>query len=172
MKGTKMPENIKLSDERILQIFVNKMITEKTPQGLDEASRDKIGRVLIEQLNQRMEYALIAALPDDRLAELNDLLDQNGDGAAIDRVFDESGVDYDEVSRRALEEFRREYLEHGDNAALIRIADEQTAEFLRSTPAGQGHAADLDAIYAAHAEEDKAIDMKYGGQMVAAGENI
>ncbi len=160
-----MPENIKLSDERILQIFVNKMITEKTPQGLDEASRDKIGRVLIEQLNQRMEYALIAALPDDRLAELNDLLDQNGDGAAIDRVFDE-------VSRRALEEFRREYLEHGDNAALIRIADEQTAEFLRSTPAGQGHAADLDAIYAAHAEEDKAIDMKYGGQMVAAGENI
>lgn len=167
-----MPENIKLSDERILQIFVSKMITEKTPQGLDEASRDKISRVLIEQLNQRMEYALIAALPDDKLNALNDLLDQNGDDAAIDRIFDESGVDFDAVSKRTLDEFRQEYLKHGDNAALIRMADEEMAQFLQTAPAGQGHAADLDAIYAAHAEEDKAIDMKYGGQMVAAGENI
>jgi len=172
MKGARMPENIKLSDERILQIFVNKMITEKTPQGLDDEDRDKISRVLIEQLNQRMEYALIAALPDDKLAELNDLLDGDGDSEAIDRVFDTSGVDFDAVSKQTLEAFRQEYLQRGDNAALIRLADEQTAAFLRSAPAGQGHAPELDEIYAAHADEDKAIDMKYSTQMATAGENI
>lgn len=172
MKGARMPENIKLSDERILQIFVNKMITKKTPQGLDDEDRDKISRVLIEQLNQRMEYALIAALPDDKLAELNDLLDSDGDSEAINHVFDDSGVDFDAVSKQTLEAFRQEYLQTGDNAALIRLADEQTAAFLRSAPEGQGHTPDLDAIYAAHAEEDRAIDMKYSNQMAVAGENI
>ena len=172
MKGAIMPQDINLSDERILQIFVNKMITEKTPQGLDDGDRDKISRVLIEQLNQRMEYALIAALPDDKLTELNNLLDNNGKDDAIDGVFDNSGVDFDAVSQQTLEAFRQEYLEHGDNAALIKLADEQTAAFLSSAPVGQGHAPDLDAIYAAHADEDRAIDMKYSTQMATVGENI
>lgn len=167
-----MPQDINLSDERILQIFVNKMITEKTPQGLDDGDRDKISRVLIEQLNQRMEYALIAALPDDKLTELNNLLDNNDKDDAIDGVFDNSGVDFDAVSQQTLEAFRQEYLEHGDNAALIKLADEQTAAFLSSAPVGQGHAPDLDAIYAAHADEDRAIDMKYSTQMATVGENI
>lgn len=167
-----MPENIKLSDEGILRIFVRKMIAEKTPQGLSDEDRDKISRVLIDQLNERMEYAMIAALPDDKLTALNDLLDANsGDNAAIDRIFDESGVDFDAVSKRTLEEFRQEYLQNGDNASLIRLADAQKAEFLRSAPEGQGHAPELDAIYAAHAEEDQAIDMAYNRQMVMAGEN-
>lgn len=166
-----MPENINLSDERVLRIFVSKLITEKTPQGLEDEDRDKISRVLIEQLNERMEYALIAALPDESLAKLNDLLDNDDDSDAIDQVFDTSGVDFDAVARRTLDEFRRDYLANGDNAALIRLADEQMAEFLRTTPAGQGHSPELDAIYAAHAEEDRAIDMKYG-QMVAAGESL
>lgn len=115
---------------------------------------------------------MIAALPDDKLAELNDLLDQEDASEAINRVFDDSGVDFDAVAKQTLEAFRKEYLEKGDNDALIKAADEQTAAFLRSAPEGQGHSPDLDAIYAAHAEEDKAIDMKFSRQMAAAGENM
>ena len=166
-----MPENIGLSDERIMQIYVNKMVTDKSGQDLDEEDVDKITRVLISQLNERLEHAVISALPDEALAELNDLLDENGTTEEIDRVFDESGMDFDAVVKQTLEDFRQDYLQNGDNAALIKKADEQTAEFLATAPEGQGHEAELDDIYKANAAEDKDIDMKYGS-IATAGENL
>lgn len=148
-----MPENINWTDERILTAFVSEMIARKTPEGLSNQERDKILRVLLGQLNEWVEHALIAALPDEKLAELNALLDDGGDDASIDLVFDKSGIDFDEVTRRALEEFRNNYLEKGDNIALIAKADEMIERFEREVPVGQGHSPELDAVYAAAAAE-------------------
>lgn len=146
-----MPENINWTDERILTTFVGDMVTRKTPEGLSNQERDKIIRALLRQLDEWVEHALIASLPDEKLAELNDLLDNNGSDEAIDRVFDESGIDFDEVTKRVLEEFRNNYLANGDNAALLAKEDEARAEYEQTTPLGQGHSPELDAVYAAAA---------------------
>lgn len=131
-----MPE-MKISDERVLAAFVDKMITDKNPQ-VTERERTALYRVLREQVNVKIEQAMLAALSDEEMARLNDLLDAGASDEEIEALFNESGADFAGAVQRTLAAIRTEYLEHGDEAALIEQSNAEYAEFLATAPAGQG----------------------------------
>lgn len=137
-----MPE-MKISDERVLVAFVDKMITDKNAL-VTQQERTALYRVLREQLNVKIEQAMLSALSDEELLKLNKMLDEGASDEEVEALFNDSEADFAGAIERALTELRTEYLEHGDNAALIELSKAQYGEFLATAPDGQGYPVGMD----------------------------
>ncbi len=137
-----MPE-MKISDERVLAAFVDKMITDKNAL-VTERERTALYRILREQLNVKIEQAMLSALSDEEMMKLNTMLDEGASDEEIEALFNESGADFAGAVEHALTEMRNNYLENGDNDALLRQSQEQYAEFLATAPDGQGYPVGMD----------------------------
>jgi hypothetical protein len=137
-----MPE-MKISDERVLAAFVDKMITDKNAL-VTEKERTALYRVLREQLNVKIEQAMLSALSDEEMIKLNEMLDDGASDDEIEALFNESDADFARAVERALTEMRTDYLEHGDSDALIEQSKAQYAEFLATAPDGQGYPVGMD----------------------------
>lgn len=125
-----MPK-INFSEEQVLENFVRQMVTDK---GLLEEDRNQNGKIqheLLGALDAAIEKAMIAALPDAKLMELNQLLDAGADDAQIETVFAGAGVNYEVVAGRTMAAFREAYLSKGDstmadtanNSAAVQMPD-------------------------------------------------
>ena len=134
---------MKISDERVLAAFVDKMITDKNAL-VTEQERTALYRVLREQLNVKIEQAMLSALSDDEMMRLNTMLDEGASDDEIEALFNESNADFAGAVERVLTEMRNDYLEHGDNEALIRQSKAEYAEFLATAPDGQGYPLGMD----------------------------
>lgn len=134
---------MKISDERVLAAFVDKMITDKNAL-VTEQERTALYRVLREQVNVQIEQAMLSALDDEEMVRLNELLDEGASDEEIEALFNDSQADFAGAVERTLASIRNEYLEHGDNEALIRQSKAQYAEFLATAPDGQGYPIGMD----------------------------
>lgn len=137
-----MPE-MKISDERVLMAFVDKMITDKNAL-VTQQERTALYRVLREQLNVKIEQAMLSALSDEELLKLNKMLDEGASDEEVEALFNGSEADFAGAVEQALTELRTEYLEYGDNAALIELSKAQYGEFLATAPDGQGYPVGMD----------------------------
>lgn len=100
------------SDERMLMAYVDSMIAERgAAEGLSNEERDALRRVLFEELNDAMEKAMLMALPDEKLAELERILDENGSDEVLEEFFDGTDdIDMTPAIEAAMEKFREDYL--------------------------------------------------------------
>lgn len=103
-----MPEN-KLDDEKVLRMFVDRLIADKGGDTLDVKQKEILQKELLEELDERIQQAMIRALPDAKLMELEKLLDEDAPDEAIEGLFKGAGMDFDPAIRKAMDEFRTDY---------------------------------------------------------------
>lgn len=106
-KVPKMPEN-KL-DEKVLAMFVDRLIADKGGDTLDEKQKETLRGELREELDERMQRAMIKALPDEKLMKLEELLDADAPDEEIESFFANAGVSFDAPLRKAMSDFRDDY---------------------------------------------------------------
>lgn len=103
-----MPEN-KLDDEKVLRMFVDRLIADKGGDTLDVKQKGILQKELLEELDERIQQAMIRALPDAKLMELEKLLDEDAPDEIIEGLFKGAGMDFDPAIRKAMDEFRTDY---------------------------------------------------------------
>lgn len=103
-----MPEN-KLNDEKVLRMFVDRLIADKGGDTLDAKQKETLQNELFEELDERIQQAMIRALPDAKLMELEGLLDADAPDEKIESFFKDAGVEFDPAIRKAMDEFRTDY---------------------------------------------------------------
>lgn len=93
--------------DREVSEFVTKMMAEKG--ATDEVLREQLEMKLQEQIEQ----AMIRALSDEMLVELDGMLEREASDEEIEMFFDESGVDFAEVVEQTMLAFREAFLNNG-----------------------------------------------------------
>lgn len=110
-----MMPNINSEQEQVMEAFVHQMVADKGLLEEDQKQNGKIQQELRTQLDEVMDRSLIDALPEEKLVELDKMLDAGATDDEIENFFDTAGVDFEAAMRGAMEEFRRQYLE-GNNS--------------------------------------------------------
>ncbi len=89
-----------------LDAYVTQLLSEKGEPDTLESHQ-----VLLDEVNEAVDQALIGALPLKQLDEL-EAATQEGrvDDALLEKLLGEVGVDADQVMQEALENFRNKYL--------------------------------------------------------------
>lgn len=103
-----MPEN-KTKEETIVA-FVDQMLAEAQIAGMSPEEQTALKAQLEDGADDVVEMALIEALPDEKLIELNELLDNNAPDEDLDGFFASAGVDFAEVVGNALLKYRQDFL--------------------------------------------------------------
>ena len=94
-----------------LDIFVNQIIDEKGLTGLNEDTRKTVVNELKSALVEQINRAILINLPDEKLDELNNLMDQDGFGDAdMQKFIAESGVDVNKITAETMLQFKAFYL--------------------------------------------------------------
>jgi len=94
-----------------LDQFVNEMLTAKKLSGVTDDVRKQLVSDLKQELVNQINRALIDALPDDKIDQLNVLLDDpNVEDSQVERFITESGVDAQDVAARTMLRFRDSYI--------------------------------------------------------------
>ncbi len=102
-----MPEtNLK----QIIDEYLDRLMAEKGAGALDVAEQEKMRAELEQKLEEKIGRAMIDALPDAKLIELEQLLDMGAADEVLEKFFTEAQVDYAEATKAATEEFTREEL--------------------------------------------------------------
>ena len=106
-EDAELPEEIleELTQEQIVAIYVEKMIADKGVEPTDELRAE-----LREKLSDEITKALILAMPDYLVNQLNEELDGNADDEKIEKAIDESGIDVETITEQAMKAFRDNYL--------------------------------------------------------------
>ncbi len=105
-----MMPDVDISTDRVMRAYIDDMITQKGVANIDQDQRARLRQKLFKIFDERVQDAMIAALPDDKLIELDEKLNRGISDDDLGKFFDDAGVDFDEVAERALEQFRNEYL--------------------------------------------------------------
>ncbi len=127
-----MPK-INFEEDQLLEHFVHQMIVDK---GLVEEDRKQNGKIqhgLMEALDEAIEKAMIAALPDAKLRELNELLDRDASDEEIGALFDGAGVNFEIIAGRTMVAFREAYLGKKDSTMTNTVNNNAATQ----APAGQ-----------------------------------
>jgi len=106
-EDAELPEDVleNLTQEQIIAIYVEKMIADKGIEPTDELRKD-----LREKLSDEITKALILAMPDYLVNQLNDELDGGADDEKIAKAIDESGIDVETITEQTMNAFRENYL--------------------------------------------------------------
>lgn len=93
-----------------LDNFVDELLVAQGIDQLESEVRDQLAQDLTDRLNDRLEAAMIAELPENKLPELEALLDQQVETNELQKFFAENIVDLPAVLARELAAFRQSYL--------------------------------------------------------------
>ena len=93
-----------------LDNFVDELLAAQGIDQLEPEVRDQLAQDLTDRLNDRLEAAMIAELPENKLPELEALLDQQVETNKLQKFFAENIVDLPAVLARELAAFRQSYL--------------------------------------------------------------
>lgn len=93
-----------------LDNFVDELLVAQGIDQLEPEVRDQLAQDLTDRLNDRLEAAMIAELPENKLPELEALLDQQVETNELQKFFAENIVDLPAVLARELAAFRQSYL--------------------------------------------------------------
>ena len=100
------------SDERMLMAYVDSMIAQRgAAEGMSEEEHGALRRVLFGELNDAIEQEMLMALPDEKLAELEKILDENESDEVLEDFFaGTDDIDMTPAIEGAMEKFREGYL--------------------------------------------------------------
>ena len=106
-EGAEIPDKIlnQLTQEQMLAVFVEKMISDKGIAATDEL-RGKLYVALSDEVTKNM----ILAMPDYLVEKLNNEIDQGADEKTINQVIKESGIDVETITEQTMMAFREKYL--------------------------------------------------------------
>ena len=106
-EGAEIPDEIlnQLTQEQMLAVFVEKMISDKGIAVTDEL-RGKLYVALSDEVTKNM----ILAMPDYLVEKLNNEIDQGADERAINQAIKESGIDVETITEQTMMAFREKYL--------------------------------------------------------------
>jgi len=101
-----------MSSERILAAYIDLMIKDRgDAESLSVAERDALKRILWREMDDAMDKAFLASLPEDKLTELEEILDRGGSDEELEAFFDTVGeVDADVEIEKAMGRVREDYL--------------------------------------------------------------
>lgn len=99
------------SEDEMLTMFVQQILIDKGYVHLDVETRKKFIAEMKEQLTNYINEAIVAALPDDKLEELDRSLDAGtATPETINQLVENSGVDVSNVVQQTMLDFREAYL--------------------------------------------------------------
>ena len=106
-EGAEIPDEIlnQLTQEQMLAVFVEKMISDKGIAATDEL-RGKLYVALSDEVTKNM----ILAMPDYLVEKLNNEIDQGADERTINQAIKESGIDVETITEQTMMAFREKYL--------------------------------------------------------------
>lgn len=123
-----------MSEEEILDLFVDQLMKDKGMTELSEDIRKEIHDDLKEKLVFQVNRAVVSALPDEKLDELNTKLDAGEvSEEEMMKIVTEAGIDTDAIVQKTLEDFREVYLGEGDEAPV-----EESEEPAKEEPVEEG----------------------------------
>lgn len=95
-------------DDGATKRFVEEMVKRK---GIPEAERADEERRILGLLEEMVQDEIVAALPEEKLDELNQLLDsEDFSEEKLEAILQASEMTPEEAAKKVLEEFYREYL--------------------------------------------------------------
>lgn len=103
-----MPE-AKLTEEEVLNAFVEKMLTDKGVKLSPEAEAD-LKASLTEKLEEQIEQAVIRTLSDEQLADLDRKLEAGMNDDELEEFFAVAGIDADTEIATAMSAFRDAFM--------------------------------------------------------------
>ena len=106
-EGAEIPDEIlnQLTQEQMLAVFVEKMISDKGIAATDEL-RGKLYVALSDEVTKNM----ILAMPDYLVEKLNNEIDQGADERTINQAIKESGIDVETITEQTMMALREKYL--------------------------------------------------------------
>ena len=91
--------------------FINSIIDEKGLTGLNEDTRQTVVNELKSALIEQINRAILMELPDEKLDELNNLMDTEGFGETGMQTFiANSGIDVNKITAETMLKFKAFYL--------------------------------------------------------------
>ena len=105
-----------MSNEEIIELFIEGLIIDKGFENLGEEEKDKIRDELTDKVEDFLTQSLVEVLPGDSVADLDDMIDA---GSAtpenVKKLLDSAGIDSGQVVVDALMKFRELYLNPREN---------------------------------------------------------
>ena len=93
-----------------LDKFVDELLAAQGINQLEPEVRDQLVQDLTARLNDRLEAAMVAELPEEKLPELEIILDKPAAAEELQKFFAENITDLPAVLARELAAFRQSYL--------------------------------------------------------------
>jgi hypothetical protein len=91
--------------------FINQIIDEKGIKGLTPEARETVVGEMKSALMTQINRAILMELPDEKLDELNNLMDTEGFGDAdMQNFIANSGVDINKITTETMIKFKAFYL--------------------------------------------------------------
>jgi|GEM_PF-2024837 len=107
-----------MSDEEFLEAFAAGLLVEKNLGDMDDETRADMVHDLVERITTFVNRAILEALPEEKLDEINQLSDNNASLEEINKVVQGTGIDVNQITASALEKFRTIYLGANENAEV------------------------------------------------------
>lgn len=106
-----------LTDDEILDAFAEQMMKDKGLEELDETTFNTLKDDLKERIGFQVTRAIIARLPQDKLDQLGESLDnETATGESIDSLIASENIDVGAIARDTMLTFRDAYLGEGAEA--------------------------------------------------------
>jgi len=93
-----------------LDKFVDELLAAQGIDGVDPEVREQLVEDLTTRLNDRLEAAMVAELPEDKLPELEQLLDHENNEVELQQFFADNISNLPALLARELAAFRQDYL--------------------------------------------------------------
>lgn len=103
-----MPEN-KINPDMVLSRFLDEIVAVKGA-GLSKIERLSLRQDLRTEMDEKVDAAIIAALPEAKLLELNKLVESEASEDEIENFFVTAGVDFEKVALSAMLQFRKDQM--------------------------------------------------------------
>ena len=115
-----MPK-IKITQDQVIAVYLERMLKDKGEWAEDDQEQKRQIERLRQKLDERVEREMIRALSDDQLDELERRLDDGMTDDEMEEFLENTGVDFGAAARKAMIEFRAEYLGETPEEALQKI---------------------------------------------------
>ena len=113
--------NIKITQDQVIAVYLERMLKDKGEWAEDAQEQKRQMERLRQKLDERVEREMIRALSDDQLDELERRLDDGMTDDEMEEFLENTGVDFGAAARKAMIEFRAEYLGETPEEALQKI---------------------------------------------------
>lgn len=104
-----MPE-INPAQTRIINTFVDTLVADKGLGAMGAEEQEVLKKDLQTKVEEQIEQAMLRALSDAQLVELEKLVDGGASDEDLGAFFENSGVDFAQAAEQAMSEFRQEFL--------------------------------------------------------------